>query len=159
MFAFLAIPVLYFATQFLPFYHSGGMALPSLGSFFWFPEENEQSIAFVALFYPGFRVNELTTALLITQISALFLLIMTPILKSNCVVASLMGAWGLFGVISFLTTRSLTFSPVMVYGGIAGILMLVLFLAAITVSVLFLNMYYQNYRKKVKIFKMQQSMS
>jgi len=146
--AFLATPILYFVTQFLPYYHSGGTVLPSLGSLFWFPEQNEQTTAFLALFYPGFRVNELVTALLITQFAALFLIIITLILKSSGTVAVLLGSWGLFGIISFLTTRALTFSPVMVYGGIAGIAMLLLFVSAVGLSALYLYKMYKNYREK-----------
>ena len=131
--AFLLIPFLYFVTQLLPYYHSGGTELPSLGSLFWFPENNGETIAFIALFYPGFRVNELTSALLNTQLLAVFIIIMTLILKSSGVVALMVGCWGLYGMISFLTTRSLAFSPVQVYGGFASILMLSLFLAAIMI--------------------------
>jgi len=151
--AFLAIPVLYFITQFLPYYHAGGGALPSLGSLFWFPERNKHATDFIALFYPGFRVNELVSALLITQLVAFFLLIITPILKSGGVVAFILGGWGVFGLVAFLTTRSLSFSPVMVYGGYAGILMLALFLAAIILSAVFFFKMYKNYRQTVSILK------
>ena len=151
--AFLAIPILYFITQLLPFYHSGSTFFPSLGSVFWFPERNSQTIDFISMFYHGFRVNDLTVALLNTQFFALFLIIFTLVLRKNIVVAFLYGCWGLFGLISFLTTSSLSFSPVMVYGGIAGILMLVLFVAALTLSVLFLSITFRNYKSKVALFK------
>ena len=150
--SFLAVPTLYFITQFLPFYHSGGTFFPSLGSVFWFPENNSQTIDFIALFYHGFRVNDLVSALLITQFFALFLIIVTLILKRNIVVAFAYGCWGLFGLISFLTTRVLSFSPVMVYGGVAGILMLLLFLAAVALSALYLVTVYKNYKTKVALF-------
>jgi len=151
--AFLSIPVLYFITQFLPFYHSGETILPSLWSVFWFPEENEQTINFVALFHHGFRVNDLTFALLSTQLTAIFLIIFTLIKKASGLIAFLWGCWGLFGLYSFLTTRPLSFSRVMVYGGVAGILMLVLFFAAVAVSALYLNGLYRIYRKNVLILK------
>ena len=145
---FLAIPTLYFTAQFIPYYHSGGTFLPSLGEVFWYPERNEQTINFISLFYFGFRVNELTLALLGTQFFAVLLIIITLILKTNGIVAIILGGWGLFGLITFLTTRALTFSPVMVYGGIAGLLMLALFISAVVVSALFLLKMYQNYRIK-----------
>jgi len=146
--AFLAPPILYFATQFLPYYHSGGTVLPSLGSIFWFPENNTQALDFIAMFHWGFRVNDLVSALLITQFSALALIIITLILKSSGTVAVLLGSWGLYGLISFLTNRALTFSDVMVYGGIAGILMLLIFLSAVGISAFYLYQMYQNYRRK-----------
>jgi len=155
--AFLAIPILYFITQFLPFYHSGSIFFPSLGSIFWFPEQNAQTIDFIAMFYHGFRVNELISALLMTQFFAIFLIIITLILRKNIVVAFLYGCWGLFGLLSFFTTRALTFSPVMVYGGFAGILMLVLFLAAVALSVLYLLMIFKNYKNKVALFNAEQA--
>jgi len=151
--AFIGIPVLYFAAQFLPFYHSGETLLPSLWSVFWFPEENEQTINFVALFHHGFRINDLSFALLSTQLSAIFLVIISLILKGNGAVAFLTGCWGLFGLYSFLTTRALSFSRVMVYGGIAGILMLLIFLSAVVVSVIYLGGLYKNYMKNVLIVK------
>jgi len=157
LFAFLAVPVLYFIAQFIPYYHSGGVILPSLGSLFWFPENNEVSIYFISLFYHGFRVNDLVTALLGTQFLAILLIIMTLILKSSGLVALFTGCWGLFGLLAFLTTRSLTFSPVNVYGGIAGILMLVLFLAAVALSVIYLTAVYRNYRKNVSIVNAEQA--
>ena len=151
MAAFLALPVLFFATQFLPFYHSGGNYLTSLWSFYWFPEDNEQTVDFVTLFHHGFRVNDLTFALLSTQLTAIFFFIVTLIKRSNGTVAFLWGCWGLFGLYSFLTTRALSFSRVMVYSGIAGILMLLIFLAAVAVSALYLGGLYKNYRKNVMI--------
>ena len=151
--AFLAIPVLYFVAQFLPFYHSGETLLPSLWSVFWYPEEHEQTLSFVALFHHGFRVNDLTFALLSTQLAAIFLIIFTLVKKVNGAIAFLWGCWGLFGLYSFLTTRPLSFSRVMVYGGIASILMLILFLAAVTVSALYLSGLYANYKKNVLILR------
>ena len=127
--------------------------MPSLWSVYWFPEENGQTLDFVALFHHGFRVNDLTFALLTTQLSAIFLFIMTLIKKSNGAVAFLWGCWGLFGLYSFLTTRALSFSRVMVYGGIAGILMLLIFAAAVAVSAMFLAGMYKEYRKNVLILK------
>ena len=72
--AFITVPVLYFAAQLLPFYHSGATVLPSLGSLFWFPEVNTQATEFIALFHYYFRVSDLTFALLGTQIIAIFFL-------------------------------------------------------------------------------------
>jgi len=146
--AFIATPILYFITQFLPYYHSGGTIFPSLGSLFWFPEEHEQTLSFISLWYHDFRVNEWITALLITQFSAIFLIIIILIKKSNGTIAVLLGSWGLFGLISFFTTRALTFSPVMIYGGIASISMLVVFLAAVAISAFYLYKMYQNYKRK-----------
>jgi len=151
--AFIAIPVLYFVTQFLPFYHSGGTDLPSLGSMFWFPEENSEASAFIALFHYYFRVNDLTFALLGTQMFAIFFLIMVLIKKNSGSVAFAFGCWGLFGLYSFLTTPALAFSPVMVYSGIASILMLLLFLAAVVTSALYLRIIYMEYRKNLLIVK------
>jgi len=144
----MAPPILYFVTQFLPYYHSGERVLTSLGSLFWFPENNTQTSEFIALFHYGFRVNDLVTALLITQFFALFLIIITLLLRSSGAVAVLLGSWGLFGLISFLTTRSLTFSAVMVYGGFAGIAMLLIFFAAVAISATYLFIMYKNYREK-----------
>jgi len=157
MFAALAVPVLYFAAQFLPYYHSGGTFFPSMWSVFWYPARNEQTINFIALFYHGFRVNELATALLITQIAAIFLIVFTLILKTSGVIAFLLGGWGIFGIISFLTTRSLAFSPVNVYGGIASIIMLLIFLSAIILSALYLIKLYQNYVKIVKLYELEKA--
>ena len=156
--AFIAVPILYFITQFLPYYHSGGTLFPSLGSIFWFPEQNAQTIDFIALFYHGFRVNDLADALLNTQFFALFLIIFTLILKRNIVVALMYGCWGLYGLIAFLTTRALTFSPVMVYGGFAGILMLLLFVAAIVLSVLYLGAVYKIYKAKIALIEAEQAL-
>ena len=146
--AFLAPPILYFASQFLPYYHSGGRVLTSLGSLFWFTESHTQTSDFIAMFHWGFRVNDLVPALLVTQFVALFLIIMTVILKSSGTIAVMSGCWGLYGLISFLTNRALTFSAVMVYGGIAGISMLLVFLAAVVLSAIYLSEMYKNYRKK-----------
>jgi len=148
---FITVPVLYFTAQLLPFYHSGGAVLPSLGSLFWFPEVNTQATEFIALFHYYFRVNDLTFALLGTQIIAVFFLIMVLIKKNTGGVAFAFGCWGLFGLYSFLTTPPLVFSPVMVYGGIASILMLVLFLAAVVTSALYLTTVYKEYRRNVLI--------
>jgi len=157
-FTFLAIPILYFIAQFIPYYHSGGTVLPSLGELFWFPERNEQTTNFISLFYFGFRINEFTAALLGTQFFALLFLVTTLILKSSGIVALMIGCWGVYGLIAFFTTRALTFSPVMVYGGIAGILMLVIFLAAVVVSAIYMYMIYKNYRiKYVLPFKAERS--
>jgi len=148
---FISIPILYFATQFLPFYHSGGSVLPSLGSFFWFPEENPDAVAFVGLFHHYFRVNNLTFALLGTQLFAIFFLVMLIILKNTASVAFMFGCWGLFGLYSFLTTPPLVFSRVMVYGGIASILMLSLFLAAAVTSAIYLFGTYKEYKRNLMI--------
>ena len=148
---FIAIPILYFLAQFLPFYHSGGTVLPSLWSFFWFPEDNAETIGFVGLFHHYFRVSDLTFALLGTQLTAIFFLIAVIIKKNSSFVAFLFGCWGLFGLYSFLTTPPLVFSRVMVYGGIASILMLLLFLAAVVTSVLYLYGTYKVYRKNLII--------
>jgi len=150
---FISVPVLYFLAQFLPFYHSGATALPSLWSVFWFPEDNEETIAFVALFHHYFRINDLTFAVFGTQLTALFFLIAVLIKKNTGIVAFLFGCWGLFGLYSFLTTPALAFSRVMVYGGIAGILMLVLFLAAVATSALFLYGTYKEYSKNLMIVR------
>jgi len=153
---FFAIPVLYFVAQFIPFYHSGNRDLPSMWSLFWYPELNEETIDFLNLFYWQFRINEFVTALLITQLGALFLLIVTAIKKNRGIVAFLHGCWGAFGLISFFTTRGLTFSPVMVYGGIAGILMLLLFLAAVAVSAVYFTKMYLEYREMYTLYKKDQ---
>jgi len=154
---FFAIPVLYFVTQFIPYYHSGGVVLPSMWSLFWYPERNEETINFLGLFYWHFRINEFVFALLTTQLAAIALIIITLIKRNNSLVAFLFGCWGLFGLVSFFTTRGLTFSPVMVYGGIAGILMLLLFLAAVAVSALYLSKTYLEYRALVLLSKQEEA--
>jgi len=154
---FLAIPVLYFAAQFLPYYHSGGTTFPSLWSLFWYPERNEQAVNFLALYYHGFRINEFVSALFITQMVALFLIVITLIKKNSGIVAVLLGCWGAYGIISFLTTRALTFSVIAVYGGIAGILMLLLFLAAVAASAVYLTRVYLEYRNIVSLYKQEQA--
>jgi len=103
---------------------------------------------FIARFHFGFRVSDLVAALLTTQFAALSLIIITLILRSSGTVAVLLGSWGLYGLVSFLTNRVLTFSPVMVYGGFAGIAMLLIFLAAVIISAVYLYKMYQNYRRK-----------
>lgn len=157
MIPFLAIPVLYFAAQFLPFYHSGGTDLPSMWSLFWYPELNEETIDFLNLFYWQFRINEFVFALLTTQLTAVLIIIAALIKKNSGLVAGLLGCWGLFGLISFFITRGLTFSPVMVYGGIAGILMLLLFLAAVVTSGLFMAKIYLEYKALVELYKLEQA--
>ena len=155
--AFITIPVLYFVAQFIPYYHSGGTVLPSMWSLFWYPGRNEETIHFLSLFYYGFRVNEFVSALLITQIGAIFLLLTTLIKRNSGLVAFLFGCWGVFGLVSFFTTRALTFSTVMVYGGIAGILMLVLFTAAVAVSVVYLLRMYMDYKALLSLYKLEQA--
>ena len=150
---FFSIPVLYFVAQFIPFYHSGGTVLPSMWSLFWYPELNEETINFLNLFYWQFRINEFVFALLTTQLAAIFLLVVTLIKKNRGIVAVLLGCWGLFGLFSFFTTRGLTFSPVMVYGGIAGIMMLLSFLAAVVASGLYLTIIYREYKTLVRLSK------
>jgi len=152
----LATPVLYFTFQFLPYYHAGGGALPSLAGYFWSPETNEQTTAFLALFYADFRANDLITALLGTQFFAIIIIIMTLILKNRCIVAISLGIWGLFGLYIFLTTRSLTFSPVLVYSGIASLLMLFTFLLAVAISVVYNLRIYAEYKKNILILKAEQ---
>jgi len=153
---FFAIPVLYFVTQFIPYYFSGGVTLPSMWSLFWYPERNEETINFLGLFYWHFRINEFVLALLATQLGAIVLVIVTLIRKKDALVAFLLGCWGLFGLVSFFTTRALTFSPTMVYGGIAGILMLLLFLGAVATSGLYLGKTYLEYRALVLLSKQEQ---
>ena len=154
---FLAIPVMYFAAQFLPYYHSGGSTFPSLWALFWYPERNQQTINFLALYYHGFRINEFVTALFITQMVAIFLIIITLIKKNTGIVAVMVGCWGVFGLISFFTTRALTFSVVAVYGGIAGIIMLALFLAAVVASGLYLVRMYLDYKALVTLYNAEQA--
>ena len=151
--AYIAVPVLYFAALFLPYYHAGGGGVTSLGAYFWFPENNVQTTSFLALFYEAFRVNDLITALWETQLMAIFVIVMTLILKVRGVTAILLGSWGVMGLIGFLTTRSLTFAPVLVYGGFASIIMLLLFLAALSLSALYLLGIYREYRKAAVIVK------
>ena len=148
------MPVLFFATQFLPYYHAGGGPLPSMASYFWQPDANTQTTEFLSLFYASFRVNDLITALLGTQFIALALIVVTLILKDRGVVAFILGGWGLYGIYTFLTTRSLTFSPVLVYGGIASLLMLAIFLISIAVSAAFFLLMYKNYSKAVAVLKL-----
>ena len=150
---FIAIPILYFAAQFLPFYHSGGSTLPSLWAFFWFPEDNAEAVSFVGLFHHYFRVNNLTFALLGTQLAAIFFLVMVIIKKTNSSVAVMFGCWGFFGLYSFLTTPPLVFSRAIVYGRIASILMLALFLGAVVTSVLHLYGTYKEYKRNLMIVK------
>jgi len=151
--AFLTLPVLYFAAQFLPFYHVGDGGVVSLGAFFWVTESHKQTADFIALFYYGFRANDLITPLLVTQLAALTLFITALILKDRGVTALVAGGWGAFGLFSFLTTRSLAFSPVMVYGGFAGLIMLFLFLAALVLSAVFFITMYQNYSKTIAVLE------
>jgi len=157
MLAYIAIPVLYLATQFIPYFHSGGTVLPSMWALFWYPERNEETINFLALYYHGFRINEFVTALLITQIVAIFLIIAALIKKNSGIVAVLLGCWGVFGLISFFTTRALTFSVVAVYSGIAGILMLTLFTAAVATSAVYLTRIYLDYRALVALCNQEQA--
>jgi len=152
MLAYIAIPVLFFVTQFIPYFHSGGTVLPSMWALFWYPERNQETINFLALYYHGFRINEFVTALLITQIAAIFIVIAALIKKNSGIVAVLLGCWGVFGLISFLVTRALTFSVVAVYGGIAGILMLSLFAIAVAVSAVYLTRMYLDYRALVALY-------
>jgi hypothetical protein len=153
MYAFIAAPVLFFAAQFLPFYHSGTQYLPSLWSMFWYPEleANQQALEFIGLFHWWFRVNDLVSALLTTQLLGIFLVIASLILKGNGVVAFIGGCWGLYGIISFLVTPSLAFSRVLAYGGIAGILMLATFLGAVAVSGFYFFKVYRTYKKNLAI--------
>jgi len=154
---FIAAPVLYFAFQFLPYYHAGGGPLPSLAGYFWSPETNEQTTAFLALFYADFRANDLITALLGTQFTAVAIIIMTLILKDRGVTAAALGCWGVFGLVVFLSTRSLTFSPVLVYGGIASLLMLFTFLCAVVIASMYLISLILNFRKNLLILKAENS--
>ena len=156
MLAYIAIPVLYLAAQFLPYFHSGGAGFPSLWALFWYPERNEEAINFIALYYHGFRINEFVSALLITQLVAIFLIIATLIKKNSGIVAVLLGCWGVFGLISFLTTRALTFSVIALYSGIAGILMLSLFAAAVATSAVYLTRMYLDYRALAALCKQEQ---
>jgi len=149
--AFAAIPVFYLLAQFLPYYHTGDGTVTTLGAFFWQPEKNTQTIAFLAKFYENFKPNDLMPALLVTQLAAFFLIAFALILKARGIVAIMSGAWGLYGLFYFLTTRSLAFSPVLVYGGIASIIMLFLFTAAVAVSAVFMITMYINYRKLVSV--------
>ena len=155
MYAFIAFPVLFIAAQFLPFYHSGIINYhPSLWSVFWFPdtEANQQALEFIGMFHWWIRVNDLEAALLTTQLVGIFLVIASLILKGNGVVAAIGGAWGLYGIISFLLTPSLTFSRVLVHGGIASILMLIIFLAAVAVSGLYFFKVYKKYKRNLEIY-------
>jgi len=147
------MPVLFFATQFLPFYHAGGGPLPSLGSYFWQPDANTQTTEFLSLFYASFRANDLISALLGTQFIALALIITTLILKDRGIVALILGCWGIYGIYTFLTTRSLTFSPVLVYSGFASLLMLAVFFISIIISAVFFLLMYKTYSKAVAILK------
>ena len=147
------MPVLFFATQFLPYYHAGGGPLPSLGSYFWQPDANTQTTEFLSLFYASFRANDLIAALLGTQFIALVLIIITLILKDRGVVALILGCWGVYGIYTFLTTRSLTFSPVLVYGGIASLLMLTVFFVSVVISAVFFLLMYKNYSKAVAVLR------
>jgi len=162
MYAFIAVPILYFAALFLPYYHSGGSYHPSLMSVFWYPENNEQTLHFLAQFHweftnmefrpqPVIQFNILIAPLLTTQLVGIFLIIFSLILKGNGVVAFMAGAWGTFGLISFLTTPSLTFSRVLVNGGFASFVILFIFLIAIALCVLFFVQVYLNYKKTLEI--------
>jgi len=153
---FLCAPVLFFIFQFLPYYHAGGGPLPSLAAYFWLPETQEQATEFLALFYQNFRSNDLITALLGTQFTAVIIMIMILILKDRAVTATALGCWGIFGLYIFLTTRSLTFSPVLVYGGIASLLMLLSFLIAVVVSAVYLFLVYRKYKNNLSILKTEQ---
>jgi len=150
---FSAAPVLFFAFQFLPFYHAGGGPLPSLAAYFWLPETQEQTTEFLALFYQNFRSNDLITALLGTQFTAIIVILMVLILKDRGITAVALSSWGIFGLYIFLTTRSMTFSPVLVYGGIASLLMLLSFVIAIIVSAVYLFFIYIEYRKNLMILR------
>jgi len=152
---FTAIPILYFVTQFIPYYHSGGSVLPSMWSLFWYPERNAETISFLSFFYIGFRINEFVSALLITQLAAVLILVVVAIKKNSGLIAAMLGCWGLWGLFSFFTTRGMTFSPVMVYGGIAGILMLLLFLAAVVTSFVYLFKMYLDYKALLAQVKME----
>ena len=154
MYAFIAAPVLFFAAQFLPFYHSGTQYLPSLWSMFWYPEleANQQALEFIGLFHWWIRVNDLVGALLTTQLLGLFLILVSLILKGNGVVAVIGGCWGLYGIISFLVTPSLAFSRVHAHGGIASYIMLASFLGAVVVAGLYFFGVYKAYKKNLDIY-------
>jgi uncharacterized membrane protein len=92
-------------------------------------------------------------ALLTTQLLGLFLILVALILKGGGVVASLGGGWGLYGIISFLLTPSLTFSRVHAHGGIASMLMLATFLGAVVVSGVYFFRVYKAYKKNLDIYK------
>jgi len=74
------------------------------------------------------------------------------ILKGSGVVAFIGGFWGLYGIISFWVTPSLTFSRVLANSGLASILMLVIFLGAVVVSGLYFFKVYQTYKKNLAIY-------
>jgi len=154
MYAFIAAPVLFFAAQFLPFYHSGTQYLPTLWSMFWYPETeaNQQALEFIGLFHWWFRVNDLEGALLTTQLLGIALVIVALIFKGTGVTAVIGGGWGLYGIISFLITPSLAFSRVLAYGGIASILMMVIFLGAVVVSGLYFFGVYKKYKENLAIY-------
>jgi len=149
--AFCTIPSLYILAQLLPFYHTGDGTATTLGALFWQPEQNAQTIDFLAKFYQDFKPNDLINALLITQLASFFIVTFALILKARGIIAIMTGCWGLFGLYSFLTTRSLAFAPVLIYGGFASILMLLLFTAAVAVSAVFMITMYLNYRKLVSV--------
>jgi len=151
--AFLTVPALFFVALFLPFYHAGGGAVTSLGAYFWFPENNVQTTTFLAMFYENFRANDLISALWETQLAALFIIIITLILKDRGIVALIFGVWGLYGLFTFLTTRSLAFEPVLVHGGFASILIMLIFLSAVVISAYFFYTMYREYRKIVILAK------
>ena len=150
---FLGLPILYLAAQFLPYYYAGGGAAVSLGSYFWNPAIYPETTAINAMFFADFRSNDLVAPLLTIQIAALFIIVLTPILKGRAVLPVLLGIWGVYGLISFLAARTLTFSPVLVYGGFAGIILLVIFAAAIAVSAAYLYIMHQNYRRITAILR------
>ena len=156
---FIAIPVMYFVTQFIPYYNAGNTAMTSMWSLFWYPERNAETIKYIGSFYPGFRINEFVSALLITQLAALFILVVVAIKKNSATIAVLLGCWGLWGLVSFLMTRGMTFSSVMAFGGIAGILMLLLFLTAVVSSVVYLLKVYFDYKTLLALVKLEQEES
>ena len=153
MYIFIATPVLFYITMFLPYYNSGGSGFTSIWSIFWYPDRNDETIRYIASVHYQFRVNSLVSALLIPHLLGLFIIIFSLLLKGNGVVALLSGVWGLFGLVTLLLTPALRFTRVLAIGGITSILLMLIYIAACALSVLYFMNVRKIYQKNLAIYE------